>query len=40
MLYTEQKTDRERVYSLDHIVFFFFRRRNIKIVGNTEYCLV
>ena len=32
---TEQKTDREHVYSVDHIVFFFFRRRNIKIVDNT-----
>ena len=33
---TEQKTDREHVYSVDHILFFFFfRRRNIKIVDNT-----
>ena len=32
---TGQKTDREHVYSVHHIVFFFFRRRNMKIVDNT-----
>ena len=42
---TEQKTDREYVYSVDHIVFifFFFRRPNINIgmLGMQElfFCL-